>query len=147
MLQWDSTDLRSFTGYRLLKLHSLATHTWAPESFWDASRSQYAIVYSAVSTTGYNTLMVSYTTDFVTATVGTIFFNPGYDDIDGTFVNYSGMWYMYYKSQTNSTLLGARSTTAAANSWTIFTSSVSPGRGVEAPEIIKHNSANTWYLW
>lgn len=26
---WDSADLRSFTGYRRLKLHDMATHSWA----------------------------------------------------------------------------------------------------------------------
>ncbi|WP_218148163.1 hypothetical protein [Lentzea xinjiangensis] len=30
---WDSADLRSFTGYRRLKMHSTPTHTWAPEAF------------------------------------------------------------------------------------------------------------------
>jgi non-reducing end alpha-L-arabinofuranosidase len=32
---WDSTDLRTFTGYRRVKMHSMTTHTWAPEAFWD----------------------------------------------------------------------------------------------------------------
>src|SRR3954469_17266305 len=35
---WDSTDLRSFTNYRRLKVHSLSTHSWAPEAYWDAAR-------------------------------------------------------------------------------------------------------------
>ena len=29
---WDSADLRGFTGYRRIKLHSMATHSWAPEA-------------------------------------------------------------------------------------------------------------------
>ena len=37
---WDSTDLRSFTGYRRVKLHDLATHSWAPTAFWDPSRNR-----------------------------------------------------------------------------------------------------------
>jgi hypothetical protein len=32
---------------RRVKLHSMATYSWAPEAFWDASRNQYAIIYSA----------------------------------------------------------------------------------------------------
>lgn len=44
---WDSTNLTSFTGYRRLRMHGLNTHTWAPTAFWDASRGQYGIVYSA----------------------------------------------------------------------------------------------------
>ncbi|MDX3746727.1 AbfB domain-containing protein [Streptomyces sp. AK08-02] len=41
---WDSADLRTFTGYRRLKLHDMTTHSWAPEAFWDAGRGQYAVI-------------------------------------------------------------------------------------------------------
>ncbi len=53
---WDSVDLRSFTGYRRLKLHDMATHSWAPEAYWDARRGQYGIIYSAVNSTGHNVI-------------------------------------------------------------------------------------------
>ena len=114
---WDSTDLRTFTGYRLLKVHSLATHAWAPEAYWDAGRGQYAVVYSAV-TGGHNVLMVNYTSDFVTASAPQTFFDPGYDAIDGDFVSVNGVNYMYFKNNTNSTLLGARSTSLNPGSFT-----------------------------
>src|SRR5690349_15780951 len=61
---WDSADLRSFTGYRQIRMHNLATHTWAPTAFWVASRNQYAIVYSAYN--GADVFMVNYTSDFRT---------------------------------------------------------------------------------
>lgn len=143
---WDSTDLRTFNNYRLLKVHSLATHAWAPEAYWDASRGQYAVVYSAVPS-GHNVLMVNYTSDFVTATSPQVFFDPGYDAIDGDFVTVSGVNYMYYKNNTNSTLLGARSSSLNPGSFSIYTSAITPGRGVEAPQIVKSNTANTWYMW
>ncbi|MEV6875039.1 glycoside hydrolase family 43 protein [Amycolatopsis sp. NPDC051128] len=143
---WDSADLRTFTGYRLLKVHSLATHAWAPEAYWDASRGQYAVVYSAVSG-GHNILMVNYTTDFVTASAPQVFFDPGYDTIDGSFVSVNGVNYMYYKNNTNSTLLGTRSSSLAPGSFSGYTSAISPGRGVEAPNIVKSNSADVWYMW
>ena len=64
---WDSTDLRTFTGYRRVKLHDMTTtHSWAPEAFWDASRGQYGILYSSVNSSGRDVIMVNYTTDFVT---------------------------------------------------------------------------------
>ncbi|AGL17323.1 glycoside hydrolase family 43 protein [Actinoplanes sp. N902-109] len=143
---WDSRDLRTFTGYRLLKVHSLATHAWAPEAVWDASRGQYAVVYSAV-VGGHNVLMINWTSDFVTATAPQTFYDPGYDAIDGTFVTGDGVTYMYYKNNTNSTLLGTRSSTLNPGTFSVFTGAVSPGRGVEAPQIVKSNTANTWYLW
>lgn len=141
---WDSADLRTFTGYRLLKVHSLATHAWAPEAYWDPSRGQYAIVYSAVNG-GHNQLMVNYTSDFITASAPQTFFDPGYDIIDGDFVSVNGVNYLYFKSR--SALVGARSTSLNPGSFSIYTSPISPGRGVEAPEIVKSNSANTWYMW
>ncbi len=143
---WDSADLRTFRNYRLLKVHSLATHAWAPEAVWDPARNQYAIVYSAV-VGGHNILMVSYTTDFVTATTGQSFFDPGHDAIDGNFVTVSGVNYMYYKNNTNSTLLGTRSSSFNPGSFSVYTSAIGPGRGVEAPQIVKSNTANTWHMW
>jgi hypothetical protein len=143
---WDSTDLRTFTGYRLLKVHSLATHAWAPEAFWDASRGQYAVVYSAVPS-GHNVLMVNYTSDFRTASAPQVFFDPGYDAIDGDFVTVNGVNYMYYKNNTNSTLVGTRSSSLNPGSFSVYTSGITPGRGVEAPNIVKSNIANTWYMW
>jgi Alpha-L-arabinofuranosidase B (ABFB) domain len=143
---WDSADLRSFTGYRLLKVHSLATHAWAPEAFWDASRGQYAVVYSAVSG-GHNVLLVNYTTDFVTASAPQTFYDPGYDAIDGDLFSAGGVNYLYYKNNTNSTLLGARSSSLNPGSFTVHTAAISPGRGVEAPQVVRSNSANVWYLW
>ncbi|MFY1583822.1 glycoside hydrolase family 43 protein [Micromonospora sp. WMMD734] len=143
---WDSVDLRTFTGYRLLKVHSLATHAWAPEAYWDPGRGQYAVVYSAV-TGGRNVLMVNYTADFVTASAPQTFFDPGYDAIDGSFVSVNGVNYMYFKNNTNSTLLGTRSTTLDPGSFSVHTAAIGPGRGVEAPQIVKSHTANTWYLW
>ncbi|GID30911.1 glycoside hydrolase family 43 protein [Paractinoplanes brasiliensis] len=143
---WDSADLRSFRNYRLLKVHSLATHAWAPEAVWDPARGRYAVVYSAV-VGGHNVLMVSYTSDFVTATTGQVFFDPGYDAIDGNFVTVGGVNYMYYKNNTNSTLLGARSNSFNPGSFSVHTGAIGPGRGVEAPQIVKSNTADTWHMW
>ncbi len=143
---WDSADLRTFTRYRLLKVHSLATHAWAPEAYWDSSRGRYAVVYSAVSG-GRNILMVNYTTDFVTASAPQTFFDPGYDAIDGSFVTVNGVNYMYYKNNTNSTLLGTRSSSLNPGSFGVYTGAISPGRGVEAPNIVKSNTSNVWHMW
>jgi hypothetical protein len=111
--------------YRLLKVHSLATHAWAPEAYWDAARGQYAVVYSAV-VGGHNVLMVNYTTDFVTASAPQVFFDPGYDAIDGNFVTAGGVNYMYFKNNTNSTLLGTRSSSLNPGSFSIYTGAIGP---------------------
>ncbi|MGY3521146.1 alpha-L-arabinofuranosidase, partial [Micromonospora sp. PTRAS2] len=57
---YDSTDLTSFTGYRRIQMHTYSNvHTWAPTVFWDAGRGQYAIVYSANTST--DLFLVNYT--------------------------------------------------------------------------------------
>ena len=141
---WSSTDLGTFTGYHRLKLHSLATHSWAPEAFWDASRGQYAIIYSSVSG-GHNVIMVDYTADFVTATGPTVFFDPGYDVIDGDLASSGGVNYLYFKG--NSTLNAARSSSLAAGSFSTFRTGITPGRGVEAPELVPALSGSGYTLW
>ncbi|MBP5889632.1 glycoside hydrolase family 43 protein [Streptomyces scabiei] len=141
---WDSADLRSFDSYRLLKLHDMATHTWAPEAFWDPSRGQYALIYSAVNSSGHNVIMVNYTTDFQTVTAPQVFFDPGYDIIDGTLAkDVNGVNYLYYKGRNS--LVGARSTSLAPGSFTQFTSGLAPQGGIEGP--ILTEASGTWYLW
>ena len=143
---WDSTDLRTFTGYRLLKLHDMTnTHSWAPEAYWDASRGQYGILYSSVNSSGHNVIMVSYTTDFRTTANPQVFFDPGYDVIDGNLaVGVNGVNYLYYKE--NQTLVGARSTSLNPGSFTKFSTPVAHG-GTEAPTVVKSHTSSTWWLW
>ncbi|AXG78328.1 glycoside hydrolase family 43 protein [Streptomyces paludis] len=142
---WDSADLRTFTGYRLLKLHDMVTHSWAPEAFWDAGRGQYGVIYSSVNSSGHNVIMVNYTTDFRTASEPQVFFDPGYDVIDGNLaVGVNGVNYLYYKR--NQALVGARSTTLTPGSFTPFSTPAAQG-GTEGPTLVKSLTSGTWYLW
>ncbi|QNP74279.1 AbfB domain-containing protein [Streptomyces roseirectus] len=143
---WDSADLRSFTGYRRLKLHDMTTHSWAPEAFWDAGRGQYAVIYSSVNASGHNVIMVNHTTDFVTASAPQVFFDPGYDVIDGDMaLGVNGYHYLFYKK--NQTLVSARSTTLNPGSFTEYSTGVAHG-GTEAPTVVKSLAgSNLWWLW
>ena len=142
---WDSADLRTFTGYRRLKLHDMTTHSWAPEAFWDAGRGQYAVIYSAVNSSGHNVIMVNYTSDFVTASSPQVFFDPGYDVIDGDMaVGVNGYNYLFFKK--NQTLVSARSTSLNPGSFTEYSAGVAHG-GTEAPTVVKSLTSNTWYLY
>jgi hypothetical protein len=79
-----------------LKLHD----SWAPEAYWDASRGRYGILYSSVNSSGHNVIMVSYTTDFRTTTSPQVFFDPGYDVIDGNLtIGVNGVNYLYFKRE------------------------------------------------
>ncbi|GAA3834629.1 hypothetical protein GCM10022226_65120 [Sphaerisporangium flaviroseum] len=143
---WESADLRTFTNYHRLRLHSLNTHSWAPEAFWDASRGQYAIIYSAVSG-GHDVIMVNYTSDFVTVSAQQKFFDPGYGVIDGNMISDGSTNYLYFKSTATDALMGARSSSLNPGSFSVYTGAVRPGRGVEAPETYKSLTSNTWYMW
>jgi hypothetical protein len=144
---WESTDLRSLTNYHRLKLHTMATHSWAPEAYWDAARGQYGVLYSSVNSSGHNVLMVNYTTDFRTASEPQVFFDPGYDVIDGDLaVGVGGVNYLYFKDSSKQSLVGAKSTSLNPGSFGVFTTGVAHG-GTEAPILVRSQTSNTWYLW
>ncbi|GJF34842.1 hypothetical protein KNE206_75420 [Kitasatospora sp. NE20-6] len=144
---WDSTDLRSFTNYRRVKVHSMTTtHAWAPEAFWDAGRGQYALIYSANNGTR-DVIMADYTTDFTTFSAPVTYFDPGFGIIDAdVVVGSSGTNYLYYKK--GNELYGAKSSSLAAGSFntTTYTGPIAHG-GTEAPILVKSLTGNGWTLW
>ena len=142
---WDSVDLRSFTGYRRIRMHNLATHTWAPTAFWVASRNQYAIVYSANN--GADVFMVNYTSDFRTVSANQVYFSPGFPVLDADIVVDGSTYYMYYKNLSSGLIYGARSSTGAPNSHTTYTGGLRQGNAIEAPLLIKNNTGSGWRLW
>ncbi|GAB3981174.1 glycoside hydrolase family 43 protein [Plantactinospora veratri] len=142
---YDSTNLQSFTGYRRIRMHTLNAHTWAPTVFWDASRSEYAIVYSCNN--GGDILQVNYTTDFRSVSSPQPFFRPASGVLDGDIVVDGGTTYLYYKNLTDGNLYGARSATGAPNSFTTYTGGLRQGSAIEAPLLVKRNDGAGWWLW
>lgn len=146
---WDSPDLRSFTGYRRLKLHDLNTHAWAPEAFWDPARGQYGILCS-IDVGGRNVIQVNYTSDFVTVSPPQTYFDPGFGVLDATLHVTGGVNYFYYKRESDNSLFGARSTSLAPGTFTppaaTYTRNYAAG-ATEAPIVVKANDSATWYLW
>jgi hypothetical protein len=141
---WDSANLTSLTGYRRVRMHTLTTHTWAPTAFWDAARGQYGIVYSANN--GQDVFLVNYTTDFRTVSAAQVFFSPGFGVLDGDIVVDGATTYLYYKNLANGNLFGARSSTAAPNSFTTYTGGLRQGNSIEAPLLLRTNEGG-WRLW
>ncbi|MFE5212558.1 glycoside hydrolase family 43 protein [Streptomyces sp. NPDC056600] len=142
---YDSTDLSGFTGYRRLQMHTSSTHTWAPTAFWDASRGQYGIVYSAVNG-GRDVLMANWTTDFRSVGSPQVYFSPSPGVLDGDVVVDGGTTYLYYKNLSDGLLYGARSSTGAPNSFTTYTSGLRQGNAIEAPLLVRNNEGG-WRLW
>jgi non-reducing end alpha-L-arabinofuranosidase len=143
---WDSTNLTSFTNYRRVQLHSMNTHSWAPEAFWVPSRNQYAVIYSAHNGTR-DVFMVNYTTNFINMGTPQVFFDPGFNVLDGDVLVDGSTFYLSYKNLADGNLYVARSTTGAPNSFTTLTSGLRQGNGIEAPILVKSNTSNTYWLW
>ncbi|PZG19504.1 alpha-L-arabinofuranosidase [Micromonospora craterilacus] len=143
---YDSTNLTSFTGYRRIQMHTYANvHTWAPTVFWDAGRGQYAIVYSANTTT--DLFLVNYTSDFRTVSAPQTYFSPGFPVLDADIHVEGGVTYMYYKNLANGYLYGARSNTGAPNSFTTYTSGLRQGNAIEGAHLVRRNDGAGWWLW
>ncbi|QEO15652.1 alpha-L-arabinofuranosidase [Agromyces intestinalis] len=143
---WDSTDLTAFSNYRRVRLHTMNTHSWAPQAFWVPSRNQYAVIYSANNGTR-DVVMVNYTTDFVNMGSAQVFFDPGFNVLDADVLVDGGNFYLSYKNMDNGNLYVARSTTGAPNSFTTLTSGLKQGGAIEAPILVKSNTTNTFWLW
>ncbi len=143
---WDSADLTAFTGYRRVRLHDMATHSWAPAAFWDPSRGEYAVVYTAHNGIR-DVLMANYTNDFVDMGTAQIFFDPGFGVLDGDILVHEGAFYLAYKHLGNNDLNVSRSDTGAPNSFTTLTAGLRQGSAIEAPILTKSSTGNTFWLW
>jgi len=143
---WDSADLTGFSGYRRVKLHSMATHSWAPTAFWVPSRNEYAVVYSAYNGTR-DVFMVNYTTDFINMGSPQLFFDPGFNVLDPDVLVDGSNFYLAYKNMDNGLMYVSRSTTGAPNSFTTLSSGLRQGDAIEAPILVKSNTDNTFWLW
>ncbi|HLU30008.1 MAG TPA: glycoside hydrolase family 43 protein [Glycomyces sp.] len=143
---WDSTDLTSFTGYRRVRLHDMNTHSWAPTAFWDPSRGEYGVVYSAHNGVR-DVLMVNYTTDFVDMGAPRLYFDPGFNVLDGDVLVHDGVFYLAYKNMDDGNVYVARSSTGAPNSFTTLTRGLRRGDAMEAPILVAANTGGTFWLW
>ncbi|RDY33310.1 alpha-L-arabinofuranosidase [Lachnotalea glycerini] len=148
---WDSANLTDFTNERLVRMNTSGMHAWAPETFYDASKGQYAVIWSG--NTDRNRIYVNYTKDFVNFTSPKVYFDPGFSVIDGHMeVNVNGYNYLYYKSEKDFKLYGTKSTSLESGSFNsnTYTSGYGPnisGSHIEAPIIMKSLTSNTWWLW
>lgn len=143
---YDSTDLRSFTGYRRLRMHTYSNvHTWAPTVFWDAARGQYAIVYSANTST--DLFLVNHTSDFRSVSAPQTYFSPGFPVLDADIRVSGGVTYLYYKNLSNGNLYGAGSSTGAPNSFATYTGGLRQGNAIEGAHLVPRNDGSGWWLW
>ncbi|MBC3761451.1 AbfB domain-containing protein [Quadrisphaera oryzae] len=151
---WTSPDLVNWSADRLISINGANpdSYTWAPAVFWDASRSQYAVTYSAHPAGGPNgVIMAVYTSDFQTFTSPVRFFDNGGRGgvIDSAVITgVGGTNYLYYRSDPVGGLAGARSSSLAPGSFTEYSVPPKAAGCVEAPTPVQSlSNPSTWWLW
>lgn len=85
----SSTDLFHWTAQKEIPIMAEIPETnnvWAPETYWDAAKSQWLIIWSSSmkDSSDGNRIWFSLTPDFNTFSKPAIFFDPGYVTIDAT---------------------------------------------------------------
>jgi hypothetical protein len=146
---WDSNDLITYTGERLIRMNTGGQHAWAPECSYDAVNNRYVVYWSG------DVIYSNTTTDFASFSTYTTFFNPGYICIDGDMTQWNGTNYLFFKDERGANdsstpykaLKVAKSTTLDPGSFTVFTADYITDHLVEGPACIKSLTENKWYLY
>jgi hypothetical protein len=151
IVAYDSTDLTNWTGERLVTV-APATNTfaWAPEAMWDSTVGKYRI-YFASDLSGIHKMYSVTTSDFITVSSPSIFYDPGSGlyAIDGTIMPYNGMFYMFFKySDPGPVGVGIQrlQSSSVAGPWSNRSGPLTDVN-VEGPTIFKDNTQNKWYLY
>lgn len=100
----QSSDLIHWSQQRkipLMQNFPEARNVWAPETYWDAAKGKWIIVWSsAVDNIGFgNRIYYSLTKNFHHFTIPALLFDPGYVVIDATIYHGTGKYYLVYKDQ------------------------------------------------
>ena len=154
ILCYDSADLTTFEGGRLLKMQAAGMHTWAPEVFYDKGIGKYGIIWSG--NTDRNRIYVNYTEDFIQVSEPIIYFDPGYNVIDATIEEHDEKYYMYFKDERTPTeasldgkrMKGTYSASLKPGSFDhqTYTSPIGEPM-IEASILIKKYKVEKWYLY
>lgn len=161
---WDSGDLTSFTGERILSVNTDKGNAWAPEAVYDPVKEKYMIIFTDPGmqergSCGFGT----YTDDWTQENVNS-YINQGMTNIplmdmsadsiryiDVSMHYYNGTYYMPFRYWTNAEPLNgvavAKSDSLEAKSFTAMgTESVGDGNN-EGPFIIKDLNQERFYLY
>ena len=130
-----------------------ARNSWAPELFFDRASGEFWIIWSTTipgrfpgtagsSESDYNHRMYATTTrDFTSFTSTKLFFDPGYNVIDGFLATHGKRYLLFYKDERKFPV--ARKEILLATSdhltgpWEVPTTPISPRNWVEGPSVIR----------
>ncbi|MFI8634193.1 glycoside hydrolase family 43 protein [Microbacterium sp. NPDC077663] len=104
LVVWESPDLVNWSEPRLVTVApDSAGNTWAPKAFRDPERGVWTVIWASAlfddhddRTRGtHQRLLAADTTDFAEFTPARIYFDPGHDVIDATFIHEDQAWFRF----------------------------------------------------
>lgn len=101
----ESPDLIHWSPQREIRVMQLfpdVRNVWAPETYWDAAKGEWVLVWSSTLGDGPdgNRIYYALTKDFVHFTIPKLLFDPGYVVIDATIFHGGDKYYLVFKDQT-----------------------------------------------
>ncbi|MBI2687053.1 MAG: glycoside hydrolase family 43 protein [Acidobacteria bacterium] len=156
----NSRDLRTWSEQRTIPCLPDATNCWAPEIFYDTSTKEFVIVWASTvpgkfpETLGkgsrdYNHRLYSVTTkNFVTFTSARLFYDPGFQVIDGALFRKGGKYWMVAKNETErppAKYLFLTWAKSLSGPWSVPTESISGPQWAEGASPIRIDSY--WYIF
>jgi len=155
-----STDLIHWTDEKsivVMKGFEDVHHSWAPSCIYDEKNDEY-MLYWCSSLNGVVSNNIHYyciTKDWKKFTETKILFSPGYQTIDGMLENYNNKYYLFFKDECNvyeperqPYPPGVKLAIAdnKEGPYKIISDFITP-EYTEAPEIIRIDDKNCWYLY
>jgi hypothetical protein len=159
-----STDLIEWSPQRAIPVMMHEPHarnSWAPELFYDRASEEFWIIWSTTipgrfpgtagsSESKYNHRMYSTSTrDFASFTPTRLFFDPGYNVIDGFLATHEKRYLLFYKDERK--LPEAKKEILLATSdrltgpWKVPTKPISPRNWVEGPSVVRIDAE--WHVY
>ncbi|MDQ1656346.1 MAG: hypothetical protein QOD41_1429 [Cryptosporangiaceae bacterium] len=145
---WDSKDLVTFTGERLVKVNNFSGRTWAPQAIWDPVANNYVVYWSSYAAGGgRNKTWYNTTTDFRTFSAPRLLFDPGFDEIDADIRFTSGAFYLFFKSEVNRSIYLAKSASLTPGSFAMISPNPISPPNVEGPTSFRSLTASRDYVY
>jgi hypothetical protein len=159
----NSTDLIHWSGQQLIPVmihEEDARNCWAPEIFYDIKKEQYIIFWSTTipgrfadtddsGDDGYNHRMYYITTkDFINFSKTQLFYEPGFNIIDGTIIEHDGTYYLFLKDETRFPVQKNIRISTSSSLYNGYGKPSEPITGkywAEGPTVIKIN--NEWIVY
>lgn len=156
----SSRDLKHWTAQRTLPCLADAVNCWAPEAFYDAASKEFMVVWASTipgkfpETSGkgskdYNhRLYAMRTRDFTTFTPAKLFYEPGFQVIDGALFRAEGKYWMVVKNETEKPAaknLFLTSSPSLDGPWSVPSEPISGPQWAEGASPVKIGSY--WYVY